>query len=78
MTAGVLCREPLHLIGGTSRSNVVAVLCEAPWGISCWYNRRVVKGALLGWLDLWAQRQIVSGWRYKSLRVCDLPPELLN
>lgn len=75
---GVLCREPIHLIGGTSAYDVAAILCEGPWGISCWYNRRVIYGPLLGWIDLWAQRHVNTGWRFKPLRVCDLPAELLN
>lgn len=73
-----LCRESVHLIGGTSPRPVAAILNEAPWGISCWYNRRLIYGPMLGWLDLWAQRQVTSGWRFKALRATDLPRELMN
>lgn len=78
LTTGPLCSEPVHLIGGASASDVAAILCEGPWGIACWYNRRVVHGAMLGWLDLWAQRQVVTGWRFKALRVADLPSGLMG
>ena len=76
MGTGSYHTESVHLIGGASTREVAAVLYVGASGASCWFNRRLVRGPMVGWLDLWAQRQVKTGWSVKGLRGSDLPPEL--
>lgn len=62
----------LHLVGMTSARPFAAVLLAQDDEAVCWYNRRLIKGAKLGLVELWARRALASGWHAQVLRERDL------